>query len=142
MSGDELAILKSMLTRHEGRKLKVYTDTMGIPSIGIGRNLRDKGITPSECDLLLENDIADVIGALLHAFPWFNNLNSARQLAIIDMAFNVGPAGLLKSPKMLTALAAQDFQTAADEMLAGSWLQEVGQRARDDAQILRTGVLA
>lgn len=142
MTSDDLAMLRALLIRHEGRRLQVYADSLGIPTIGVGRNLRDKGITPSECDLLLENDIADVLGALTHAFPWFTTLNAARQLALVDMTFNVGPGGLLKSPKMLAALAAGDYPTAVTEMLDGPWSTQVGQRAQDLAAIIRTGVLS
>ena len=33
------------LIAHEGLRLEVYQDTLGIDTIGIGRNLEDRGIT-------------------------------------------------------------------------------------------------
>ncbi len=38
------------LIAHEGLRLQVYQDTLGIDTIGIGRNLEDRGITKEELD--------------------------------------------------------------------------------------------
>jgi lysozyme len=38
------------LIKHEGLRLEVYKDSLGIDTIGIGRNLEDRGITPAELD--------------------------------------------------------------------------------------------
>ena len=38
------------LIAHEGLRLQVYQDTLGIDTIGIGRNLEDRGITKEEMD--------------------------------------------------------------------------------------------
>ena len=38
------------LIKHEGLRLEVYKDSLGIDTIGIGRNLEDRGITPAELE--------------------------------------------------------------------------------------------
>ncbi len=38
------------LITHEGLRLQVYQDTLGIDTIGIGRNLEDRGITKEELE--------------------------------------------------------------------------------------------
>ncbi len=139
MTVDDLAKLRTQLIAHEGLKLFVYQDSAGIETIGCGRNLRDKGISHDEALSLLEHDIADVEAGLTQAYPWFAALDSVRQRAMIDMAFNVGLHGLLKSPKMLAALSAEDYATAATEMLDGPWASEVGHRATTLSTMLRTG---
>lgn len=141
MTSDELDHLRSMLIGHEGLKLKVYNDTLGIPTIGVGRNLRDKGISPSEAQFLCENDIADVTGALVHLFPWFLSLSSPRQMALIDMGF-MGPDKLRGFTGMIAAIQANDFQTASAQMLNSKWAAQVGVRATDLAKIMRNGVIA
>ena len=40
------------LIEHEGMVLKVYQDTLGIDTIGIGRNLKDRGISKEELDYM------------------------------------------------------------------------------------------
>ncbi len=141
MTPEALASLRAMLKRHEGVRPTFYLDTLGIPTIGVGRNLRDKGLSSGEVDYLLDNDIVEVTQALERQFAWFAALDTPRALALIDMAFNVGPKGLLKSPKMLAAFATGDYQTAAREALAGPWAAQVGARADELAKIFRDGTL-
>ena len=45
---------------HEGVKNKVYKDHLGIETIGVGRNLVDRGLSDEEVDYLLGNDITIV----------------------------------------------------------------------------------
>lgn len=142
MTPDQLTAARLLLKRHEGVRPTFYLDTADIPTIGVGRNLRDKGLSSAEVDYLLDNDLADVTQQLEQQFAWFAGLDAVRQLALIDMAFNVGLGGLAKSPKMLAAFAGADYATAATEMLGGAWETQVGQRARDVAQMTRTGVMA
>ena len=40
------------LIEHEGMVLNVYKDTLGIDTIGIGRNLKDRGISKEELDYM------------------------------------------------------------------------------------------
>ena len=47
----------SQLRFHEGVRNQVYKDHLGIETIGVGRNLRDRGLSDEEVDYLLSNDI-------------------------------------------------------------------------------------
>ena len=47
MGNYDAAALKAELMRDEGRKYRIYTDTVGKVSGGIGRNLTDKGVLDS-----------------------------------------------------------------------------------------------
>lgn len=49
MSGLEIA--RQQLTVDEGVRARVYSDTIGIPTIGVGRNLRDVGLSQDEISL-------------------------------------------------------------------------------------------
>ena len=40
--------LRALLTKHEGYRKYVYMDSVGVPTVGIGRNLRDKGLSMDE----------------------------------------------------------------------------------------------
>ena len=51
--------LIAQLKVHEGVRDKVYLDTEGIETIGVGRNLKDKGLSEDEIDYLLQNDISE-----------------------------------------------------------------------------------
>src|SRR5688572_26548191 len=84
--------LVDQLLLHEGLRLKPYPDTKGKITIGVGRNLSDKGITHSEAMLLLDHDLDECITDLA-SFPWFAGLDPVRQRVLIDMRLNLGPTG-------------------------------------------------
>jgi lysozyme len=44
--------LIKQLVQSEGLRLEVYQDTLGIDTIGVGRNLEDRGITKEELEAL------------------------------------------------------------------------------------------
>jgi len=62
-----------------------------------------------------------------------------RQAVLVDMAFNLGRAGLASFQKMRAALALGDFERAAAEMLDSLWARQVGRRARELAEMMQTG---
>lgn len=130
--------LKVDLLRDEGCELKPYVDTVGKITIGIGRNLTDNGITLEEAKHLLENDITAVIIELDHRLPWWRGLPEAKARALANMAFNMGLPRLMDFRKMLTALEAGEYDTAADEALNSVWATQVGERAQRIAGIFRS----
>jgi lysozyme len=121
--------LKELLIKHEDVRLKPYPDTAGKLTIGVGRNLVDKGLTYKEAMYLLDNDIADTTNDCLHAFPWFADLTQERQWVIISMVFNMGLAGVQRFTRMLAAIELGDYSLAAKEMGESRWAKQVGSRA-------------
>lgn len=126
-------MLKDQLLRHEGLRLRPYICPAGALTIGIGRNLSDKGITEAEAMAMLETDIAGArvdVEFLLDKFGierW--KLSQARQDALANMAFNIGRASLAGFKRMFTAILAEDFDVAAAEMLDSKYARDVGDRA-------------
>lgn len=117
MTPESISKLKNILIQEEGYKQFIYVDTMGHPSIGIGRNLESKGISLPEAIGLLENDIKWFINKLEEVLPLFINLDEARQMVLVEMCFNVGVQGLLQFRKMISALNINDYEQAANEIL-------------------------
>lgn len=132
--------LKKLLIQHEKNKLMPYTDTMGKITIGIGRNLTDRGILPSESDFLYNNDALYFYEKLSDHFRWFNYLDENRQIALIDMSF-MGFQKFCEFVNMINALSRHDWKTAANELLNSEYARQVGQRAHDLANIILTGEL-
>lgn len=131
--------LRASLRLHEAEKLKMYQDQMGNWTVGVGHNMSDKPISSRASAVILDDDINDVITDLTKTYSWFPSLDDVRQRALIDMCFNLGLGGLMKSPKMLDALSKGQWQVAHDEALNGVWAKEVGQRAVTDALQFLTG---
>ena len=135
---------------HEGLVLTVYKDTLGIDTIGIGRNLKDRGISKEELDYmdipsmaivyehgiteadaryLAMNDIKIVEDELCRVQPVVNELDAVRQLILMDMAFNMGVPRLCKFKRMWAAIHERKFDAAGREMLDSRWAKQVGSRA-------------
>lgn len=127
------------LIEEEGMKLKPYRCSAGKLTIGVGRNLEDKGLSNEEALFLLQNDIIEAVKELKKAFLFFDSLNETRQIVLIDMCFNLGINGLKKFKKMIKALENQDFSLASKEMLSSCWAKQVGARARSLALLMETG---
>jgi lysozyme len=148
------------LIKHEGLKLQVYKDTLGIDTIGIGRNLEDRGISQEELDdldipnmdviyeygitevdavYLAQNDVQIVEDELLRAHPCVDRLDSVRQLILMDMAFNMGVPRLCKFQKMWNAIHEEKYDVAAKEMLDSRWANQVKSRAVKLANAMHNG---
>lgn len=137
MEGTDIAL--GWVKRHEGLRLKPYTCTAGKLTIGYGRNLSDKGISPFEAELLLQSDLTT---ASRDASGFVNNflaLDVTRQAVLIDMAFNLGRSRLATFKKLKAAIEAEDFAQAAGEMTNSLWAQQVGGRALFLAEVMATG---
>jgi len=145
--------LRETLIAHEGLRLTVYDDAtgetigpgtlvQGIPTIGVGRNLLDRGLTRQEAHYLLDNDIARTVAELHRAFTWAEQLDAVRVEALANMLFNLGLGRLRGFKRMLWALEAGDYALAAAEMLDSRWAQQVGRRAVELAEAMRTGAFA
>ncbi|WP_055138748.1 glycoside hydrolase family protein [Burkholderia plantarii] len=126
------------LSRDEGRRLMPYTDTVGKITIGVGRNLTDVGISESECDMLLADDIDRTITWLDAKLPWWRELDTVRQRAMVNMAFNMG-GGLLTFVNTLDAIKRGDYAAASKGMLDSKWARQVGARATRLAEMMTTG---
>lgn len=131
--------LAEQLKKHEGLKLKPYTDTVGKLTLGIGRNLEDKGITEQEALFMLNNDVDYFYKKITKELPWIKNLDDARQNVLVNMAFNLGVNGLLSFKNMLNAVATCNFKLASEEMLNSKWAKQVGNRAVELSDQMRTG---
>lgn len=135
----DLKKLFNMLILHEGLKLKPYTDTVGKLTIGVGHNLTDKGLSQAQVMGILTDDVNETIAFLSKNVPVFMKLDDVRQRALADMAFNL-MGKLLDFKRMIAALEAKDWNKAADELLNSDFARQTGQRAKDLAAMIRTGV--
>lgn len=131
--------MRAELSRDEGRKKRIYTDTVGKITGGVGRNLSDRDFSDDEIDLMLNNDIAMSEADLDRVAPWWRKMNDVRQRVLLNMHFNMGWGTLSMFKNTLSAMQVGEYAKAADGMLASHWAQQVGQRAVHLAKMMRTG---
>jgi lysozyme len=131
--------LIEQLKIHEGFRSNVYTCSAGKKTCGYGRNLDDVGISEEEAEMLLKNDIYEATNQLLNAFPWMATFSDVRISAMINFTFNVGIGTVKTFTKSIDALKKEDFNLAADMMLDSRWAEQVGDRAIQITEQIRTG---
>ena len=137
----------------------MYKDSLGIDTIGIGRNLEHRGISDYELDTMessieeiYENgitlanayflaniDIDIVENELCNTKPVVLDLDAVRQKVLMDMAFNLGIPRLCKFVKMWNAIESKDYKLASVEMLSSRWAEQVKTRAQILSRAMKDG---
>lgn len=139
-----LEAMVPQLALHEGVRLKVYKDTRGYDTLGIGYNVTSRGVdsfqrvigrkldlaavpccTRPEAFAVLRVDVDRVQKAVLLHFPEYVGLSDVRQRVVLDMAFNMGLKALGFHQTIL-AVRAGDWSRAAREMYKSDWAMQVG----------------
>jgi len=134
MSAVDVALPR--LQTEEGFRATAYKDTEGHTTIGYGFDV-DAGITQPEAAALLAAQLTTRHQSLLQ-FPWYANLDDVRQSVCLDMAFNLGVAGLLHFPSMIAAIQRQDWASAQTQCHVEN--SELAGRYQKLGQILLTGI--
>ena len=128
--------LLQSVKKHEGYRNKVYLDTLGKRTVGVGHLCvedfweDDKEYEEKFLMTILEHDLQTAIkGAerLLKDCPVLDDL--AKEI-IIEMVFQLGETGVSKFKNMIKALKIPDYQTAAIEMLDSKWAKQTPERAQ------------
>lgn len=143
------------LRRDEGELLNVYRDHLGWLTVGVGHLVDARkgadpapfgvplklgdSITQAQSETLLMADIAAKEAELDKAIPWWRKLSDARQRVLLNMAFNLGAAGLLGFQNTLRMIQAGAYLPASRAMLRSKWAGQVGDRAKRLSDMMATG---
>ena len=133
--------LKKQLEIDEGKKLSVYLDHLGYPTVGIGHLIKDSSppevqklsvndkITEEMCDYLFREDLAIALADCKVIFDDWDSYSSNVQEILVNMLFNLGRPRFLTFKNMIAAVYARDWKTASKEMADSRWASQVGSRA-------------
>lgn len=124
------------LLRDEGEVLHVYLDQLGIPTAGVGHNLKahhinlvvGTPITQEQSREWLAEDLAETNTEIQRNLPWVWDLGVVRRGVFQNMWFNMR-FRLLGFVNTLAATKAGDWERCHDEMLKSRWATQVGARA-------------
>ena len=129
--------LLQSVKKHEGYRNKVYLDTLGKRTVGVGHlcveDFWEDNKEYEEKFLLtiLEHDLQTAIKASERLLKGCRILDSLAKEIIIEMVFQLGETGVSKFKNMLKALKeGPDYQTAASEMLDSRWAKQTPNRAK------------
>ena len=126
-----------ILKKHEGFRTKLYKDTKGIYTIGVGRNIQQNGIREIEAEFMLKNDIEQAISDLKHVFQDFDTLPDNVKLVLVDMMFNLGSTRFSKFKHMIQAVKERNWANMILEMRDSNWCRELKDRCNYDAALIQ-----
>lgn len=158
--------IQAMLQRDEGLRLKIFWDVKGY-TVGIGHFIGEfqKGdmaganaalskqigrevtgnpgsISMDEASKLFQEDVAKVQRDMITnatVSPVYVKMNKSRQMALENMAFQMGIGGLAKFTGMLSAMFIGDWKTAYNEARDSTWYNQTKGRASRVSMIILTG---
>lgn len=142
-------IAVQMLKTDEGCELTAYPDPLsgGAPwTIGYGCTGPDivQGTvwTQAKADSELEARATSLGAQVVSAYPWSTAMVPPRQAVLINMAFQMGMAGLAGFPHMLAAAEAGDYVEAAAQMDDSAWAKQTPAREQRESAVMKTGSLS
>ena len=131
--------LREELEIDEGCKYEIYLDHLGYPTFGIGHLIIDDdpesgwevgaSIDTVRVHEAFESDIEGVLSDCSKLYSDFDDLPEEAQRIIANMMFNMGLTRLSKFKGMKRGVDAQDWNSAADEMVDSRWYDQVTNRA-------------
>ena len=130
--------LLESVKKHEGYRNKVYLDTLGKRTVGVGHLCvedfweDDKEYEEKFLMTILEHDLQSAIkGAQdLMSENGCIDIDEIAEELIIEMVFQLGKTGVSKFRNMWKHLSALEYSSAASEMLDSRWAKQTPNRAQ------------
>jgi len=156
-SGDIIKQIISRVKKHEGVSPKKYIDSRGIPTVGVGFNLKrsdadqklksvganpvkvkqgKQSLNNNQIETLLVGDLKTSKEAANRIVGNLTQHPAGVQGVLVEMAFNLGATGLSEFKNFVNAVKSKNYTVAAKEMLNSSWSKQVGDRAKTLAGII------
>lgn len=144
-----LVLFDAELNRDEGRRYVIYYDDLGVPTTGVGHNLRAKPLpvgwtyplSDAQVDQLLSYDVNVALAELNLHLAWWQKMDEVRQRVIADMCFQMGINRLLGFHNTLAAMQSQKYSAASAGMENSIWFKQSGDRSKRLVQAMLTGVM-
>ena len=136
-------LLKSV-KEHEGYRNKVYLDSLGKRTVGVGHLcVEDFWEDGKEYEekfhlTILEHDLKSAIKSAEELCSKCPDLKDQAKEIIVEMVFQLGKTGVSKFRNMWKALKGPDYPTAAKEMLDSRWAKQTPNRAKEMSDHMRS----
>ncbi|ARB05911.1 hypothetical protein fHeYen901_138 [Yersinia phage fHe-Yen9-01] len=156
--------LFEMLRYDEGLKLEVYFDTEGYPTVGVGHlltkvhnlmtgiSILDKElgrstqgrITTEDAEYLFSKDVEKAKAGIKSNTvlnDLYLSLDSIRQMALVNMVFQMGVAGVAGFNNSIKLLKAKQWDQAALNLAQSRWFKQTPNRAKRVIDVFKTGTM-
>ena len=138
--------LMESVKQHEGYRNKVYLDTLGKRTVGVGHLCvedfweDDKEYEEKFLMEILAEDLQNAIkGAReLKEEHSCTDIDEIAQEIIVEMVFQLGKNGVSKFRNMWKALAEKNYIGASYEMLDSKWAKQTPNRAKSMAELMKS----
>ena len=129
--------LLESVKKHEGYRNKVYLDTLGKRTVGVGHLCvedfweDDKEYEEKFLMTILEHDLQSAIKGAKDLMQEHGcmDIDELAEEIIIEIVFQLGKTGVSKFRNMWKHLSALEYASAASEMLDSRWAKQTPNRA-------------
>ena len=140
--------LLESVKKHEGYRNKVYLDTLGKRTVGVGHLCvedfweDDKEYEESFLMEILQKDLQEAIRGAKELMDKHGcaDIDERAEEIIIEMVFQLGRTGVKKFRNMWKALSEHNYIGASFEMLDSKWAKQTPNRAKDMADQMKACV--
>ena len=138
--------LMESVKKHEGYRNKVYLDTLGKRTVGVGHLCVEdfwednKEYEEKFLMEILADDLQNAIkGAReLKEEHSCTDIDEIAQEILVEMVFQLGKNGVSKFRNMWKALAEKNYIGASFEMLDSKWAKQTPNRAKSMAELMKS----
>ena len=140
--------LMESVKKHEGYRNKVYLDTLGKRTVGVGHLCvedfweDDKEYEEKFLMEILAEDLQNAIRGARELKEEYDctDIDEIAQEIIVEMVFQLGKTGVSKFKNMWKALAEKNYIGASYEMLDSRWAKQTPNRAKAMADLMKACV--
>mgnify|MGYP003117114922 FL=1 len=140
--------LMESVKQHEGYRNKVYLDTLGKRTVGVGHLCTedwwedDKEYEEEFLMKILEEDLQEAIegASTLMLQHDCSDIDEKAHEILIEMVFQLGMTGVSKFKNMWKALSEHNYTGASYEMLDSKWAKQTPNRAKSMAELMKSCV--
>jgi len=137
--------LLESVKKHEGYRNKVYLDTLGKRTVGVGHLCvedfweDDKEYEEKFLMTILEHDLQTAIKGAKELMEDHGcaDIDEQAEEILIEMVFQLGKNGVSKFKNMWKALAEKNYIGASYEMLDSRWAKQTPNRAKAMAKTMK-----
>ena len=137
--------LLESVKKHEGYRNKVYLDTLGKRTVGVGHLCvedfweDDKEYEEKFLMEILQKDLQQAIRGARSLMEEHGcaDINEKAEELLIEMVFQLGMTGVSKFRNMWKALAEKNYIGASYEMLDSRWAKQTPNRAKAMAKTMK-----
>ena len=141
----EMSRLLESVKKHEGYRNKVYLDTLGKRTVGVGHLCvedfweDDKEYEEKFLMTILEHDLQTAIKGAKELMEDHGcaDIDEQAEEILIEMVFQLGKNGVSKFRNMWKALAEKNYIGASYEMLDSRWAKQTPNRANAMAKTMK-----